>query len=64
MDKDHERLGGRSADLINKVREDIPLIVRALGILGKNVRDKYANMKEAWEDTCKDNAAIGLWPLM
>ena len=55
---------GRSADLINKAREDIPLIVRALGISGKNVRDKYANMKEAWKDTCRDNAAIGHWPLM
>ena len=48
MEENHERLRGRPADWIHKVKEDI--FSDNEHITAKKVRDKHTNMKKAWKD--------------
>ena len=47
MEENHERLRGRPADWIYKVKEDI--FPDNEHITAKIVRDKYTNMKKSWK---------------
>lgn len=51
MEQNHERLRGRPADWINRVKDDIfPDNQGFKHITAKKVKDKYSNMKRAWKD--------------
>ena len=63
MEENHERLRGKPADWINKVKEDIfPDDEGFEHITAKKVRDKYTNMKKAWKDakTIQEQSGFGL----
>ena len=60
MEENHERLRGKPADWIHKVKEDI--FPNNEHITAKKVRDKYTNMKKAWKDAkmMQEQSGFGL----
>lgn len=60
MEENHERLRGRPADWIHKVKEDI--FRDNEHITAKKVRDKCTNMKKAWKEAkaMQEQSGFGL----
>ena len=51
VEENHERLRGKPADCINRVKEDVLSDNEAFRhITVQKVRDKYGNLKRAWKD--------------
>ena len=60
MEENHERLRGKPADWINRVKEEV--FSENNHITAQKVRDKYGNLKKAWKDAKKmqEQSGFGL----
>ena len=63
MEGNHERLRGKPADWINRVKEDVFSDNEGFKhITVQKVRDKYGNLKRAWKDakTMQEQSGFGI----
>ena len=62
MEENHERLRGKPADWISRIKDDVPDNEGFKRIKAKGLRDKYNSMEKPWKDAkaIQEQSGFGL----